>query len=451
LGVGWEHAAAFVSIVGGTAAIAFAALFFRDAFDARVAWLGAALLVFHARAVEFSSDVQTDGLYGGFFLAGVWLAWRALARRSAAWAAFAGVAAGLAYLTRPEGLGLVLFLGLGAAVAAIAGSLRAGEAARVVAAASICAALVAGPYAFALSRGGDLAVTQKKSLRTLAGVPAAPRPAAASTAPARRLVPLYDAAPPVPDRGEDGHAVLRATSRVERAVAASRMVARTEKSALRYGPLVLLAAGLVAARGRPGRRGLFVFGCAALYTSVLWALAYQVGYVSRRHALWPLIPLLGYAGLGALALGSVVARRTGRDAVAFGAALVLVGAVAIGEAAGQREPRRVEERPARRAAEWLRASASPGPLITDRLRLGYYAGMPYVPFVRADDAELRAFFETAFDPARGSEGARYVLLDDPDDVAAARRAAGDRLRVLHRETEGGREAWVFERIDAPAP
>ena len=73
-------------------------------------WLGAALLVVHSRAVEFSSDVQSDGLYVGLFAAATWLAWRAIGSRRASLAAGAGVAAGLAYLTRPEGLGVALVL-----------------------------------------------------------------------------------------------------------------------------------------------------------------------------------------------------------------------------------------------------------------------------------------------------------------------------------------------------
>lgn len=453
LGAGWENAAALVSVLGGTAAIGFAALFFRDAFDARVAWLAAGLLVFQARAVEASSDVQSDGLYAGLFLAGVWLAWRAFDRRSMASAAFCGVAAGLAYLTRPEGLGIAIVAAGLAAANVVTGRATVREALRIAAAISLCAAFFAAPYAIAISRGADsFALTHKKSLRELAGVAADPAPAAAAPQQARaRLVPLRDLVPPEPDRGEDGRAVMRAGTSGRRAFEATRMVARTEKSALRYGPLVLLAIGLWVARGTPGRRGVFVLSIAALYTVVLWVLAYRVGYVSRRHALPPLAPLLGYAGLGAAAIGAWLARASGRERIAHAAAIALVGAVAAGEIVGQLEPRRAEERSARIAAEWLRSNAPAGPVVTDRLRLGYYAGMPYVPFVRADDAALRAFFTEAFDPARGKDGARYVLLDDPEDVAAARRAAGDRMRVLHRVGQGKHEAWVFERTDPPPP
>jgi Gpi18-like mannosyltransferase len=82
VGFDWESAGALVGVAGGTAAVAFLFLFVRDAFGAPAAWIGAGLLALHSRAVEFSSDIQSDGLYLGLFLAGVWFGWRAWTRRA---------------------------------------------------------------------------------------------------------------------------------------------------------------------------------------------------------------------------------------------------------------------------------------------------------------------------------------------------------------------------------
>jgi hypothetical protein len=434
--------------------VGFATAFYRDAFGAPAAWLAGALLAVHSRAVEFSSDVQSDGLYFGLFGAAVWLAWRARERRSLACATACGVVSGLAYLTRPEGLGVALVLAGLAAGAWLVRDWRGREAFGIAASVLAAAAIVAAPYALAISqRGEGLALTHKKSVRAMAGLPATPTavtpaPTTPRDATPSPQTPLVELVPARPDRGEDTFAVMRATTRTERAWAALRMVARTERSALRYGPFGLLAIGLYAARGRPRRRGVFVLALAAFYTAVLYALTIEVGYVSRRHALPPLLPLLGYAGLGALAIGA----RLARDRLAPGAiATALVLAVAAGEIASQWSPRRAEERAALSAAHWLRDRGASGSLVTDRMRLGYYAGMAYVPFVRADDAALRSFFDRALDPARGQAGARFVLLDDPEDVAAVQRAAGSRLRLVHQAEEGGRRAWVFERTDLPSP
>ena len=99
---------------------------------------------------------------------------------------------------------------------------------------------------------------------------------------------------------------------------------------------------------------------------MLFGLTYFSGYVSRRHALPPLLPLYGYVGLGAIALGTWIARAAARGGVRglrrYLAArdrsrvAVLVG---LGELATQREPRRADERAARAAAEWLRDTATP--------------------------------------------------------------------------------------------
>jgi hypothetical protein len=441
LGLAWEPAAASVAVAAGTAAVGVAFVLLRDLFGPAAAWIGAGLLAIHSRAVEYSSDVQTDGPYLALFLAGVWLSWRAWNRASPGLAACAGVAAGLAYLTRPEGIGLV---GVALALAGIAwtrGWWSAALATRWTVACACAAALCAGPYVVALGHTrGAWTLTQKKSVRAMLGgeapAPTAPLPAPLAVAPASPPWSIAGRA----DRGEDGLAVVKASSRGERALAAARMLARTARSALRYGPLALLVAGLAAARGRPSRRGVFVCVLLAAYGAVLYALTYQQGYVSRRHALPPLVPLLGYAGLGALALGTLLARGRAERARALAAAIAV--AVAGGELLSQVEPRRADERAARAAAEWLRDHGEPGPVAADRLRLGYYAGMPYIPLARVDDPTLGSFLDRA--------GARYVLLDDPADIEALRRIAGDRFRPLHRETLEGQEAWVFERA-APAP
>jgi hypothetical protein len=286
---------------------------------------------------------------------------------------------------------------------------------------------------------------------------AAPAPIPRRTAAAS---PLHAAIPPSAavaraqiDRGEDGLAVVRAGSTPERAFASARMLLRTSKSAFRYGALLLLVAGLVAARGRPSQRAFFVAAIAAAYAVVLYTLTFSMGYVSRRHALPPLLPLFGYVGLGALAFGSWLANLSGRrryawlgraSPLAIGVSIAVL--VAVGELATQREPRREEDGAARAAAEWLRDHRPSAPLATTRLRLGYYAGMPYVPLVRVE-AMAR---ESQLDEYLDQVGVRYLLLDDAEELEAVRRVEGERLTVLHSVRQGGREAWVFERVESPA-
>lgn len=445
-GVGWEDAGALVSIAGGTLAVACVALFCREAFGATAGWIAGGLLAVHSRAVEYSSDVQSDGLYLGLFALALWTAWRAIGARSARWAAATGAIAGFAYLTRPEGLGIALILAAWAFAAAAFARWTRREAAGVVAAVAIAAALVAAPYAASISRpGAGFALTHKKSAALAGATP----PSLAQAPPP--IAPAAQTAPDRTDRGEEGLAVARAPSAARRVWEALWMEARTLKSSFRYGPLALALAGVASCFAWPGRRGRFALTVAAVYTAVLFGLTLQSAYVSRRHALPPLLPLFGYAGLGAIWVGAWIARSARRPAAATLLAGAVAAAIGAGEIAGQIEPRRAEERASVEAARWLRDHAAPAPLVTDRQRLGYYAGMPYVPFVRADDAVLRSFFDRVLDPAAGQAGARYVLLDDPDDVAAVRRTAGTKLRQMHRIQRGGREAWIFERAESATP
>jgi len=247
-------------------------------------------------------------------------------------------------------------------------------------------------------------------------------------------------------------AVLVARTRAARAYAAAKMLARTAKSSMRYGVLALVLLGLAAARGRPGPRGRFLGVLWATHLGLLYVFTFAIGYVSRRHTLPALLPALGYAGLGAAAAGAWIQTRArwlwsrgGPALVAEGsavprwslAATLMVAAVAAGELARQIPPRRGEELAGRRAAEWLADHApAVAPVAATRLRLGYYARMPYVPLGGVADAALGPYLARA--------GARYVVLDEPGRVAAVAGASGLRVEPLQHLEAGGGEAWVFE-------
>ncbi len=472
VGFDWESAGALVGVAGGTAAVGFLFLFLRDTFGAPAAWIGAGLLAVHSRAVEFSSDVQSDGLYAGLFLAGVWFGWRAWSQRSLRWAAAAGIASGLAYLTRPEGLGLACVLIALAALEWLRGRWRIAPALRLAGVVAAASALCVAPYVIALAQhSGAWALTHKKQVPQWAGGAAASAKLVAPPAEQSDATrsPLLAPIPPGVsaqraqlDRGEDGLSVDQAVSKPARVLASANMLLRTSRSAFRYGVLVLVIAGLVVARGRPSQRAVFVGAIFVAYAALLYALTFLLGYVSRRHALPPLLPLFGYAGLGAFALGSGLDRLLARRGIAWqrrvsplwvGASIaVLVG---IGELATQRAPRREEDRAARAAAEWLRDHQPPGPLAATRLRLGYYARMPYVPLVRvkavSPESPLDHGTDQILDQYLDDVGVRYLLIDDPKELEAVRRVEGSRLRPLHSVQKGGREAWVFERVPRIAP
>ncbi len=453
---GFEGAAVAVSALSGGASVAFLYVWLKDAFDRDVARVGAWLLALHPHAIAFSSDVQSDGLYLALFLAGVALLWRALDSGRPGVAAPAGAASGLAYLARPEGLGLAVFAGVVGLtrLASGRGSRRRG--------AAWLAALTAGfgllfvPYAWALrSHTGVWALTQKKGLSELTGIgperPHADRadridPALAASLIAehpfletvlngpRRTAPSRALAPPAP-----------AATGLQRHLVAFDELQEELSGALRPALCVLLALGILARRGRPGPVGRFVLALVSLYLALLYALSYGAGYVSERHTLPVVVLLFGYVSLGVSRAGAValtLARRrldgwSPRAAVGVGMALTLIAL-----APEALRERRSERAPSRLAAEWLRGDPERGGVAAPRQRVAYYADAPYV--------FLPWLPESAIVDALRAAGARHLIVDDArlgEDPAL--RAASAALQLVHRVRGTTRDAYVFA-LDPPA-
>jgi len=467
----WEGAAAAVSIACGGVSVGLLWALLRRAFGRDAAWLGALFLAVQPRAIEQSSDVQSDGLYLALFLAGALALWLALERRRAALAAWTGVLAGLAYLTRPEGIGIVLAGGLLLALEAVRRRMPPGRAVALALVMGAALLLVMAPYLVALRTvGGSWSLTQKKSVGRLLLLEAGPAPeslaaveaardaagAAPGTAAARpRQPPPAGAAGPGPPGAEAPPAWALELRRAGRAV--SGLWDAIAKAA-RPWFLVLLVAGAWLRRGWPGPGGRFVLAFLAVYLPVLLAQSFQYGYVSGRHVM-PLLALcFGYLAPAVRTLAGLARRaaaRAGRPGLSERAAvagvLALVVAVALGQAL---KPERPRARAARAAADWLAAQpAAPGAVAAGKGRLAWYAGRPHVPFYGQPRGE-------AFLASLRSGGARYLIARgaDLDEFPELREGEGRPLRLLHVASWGGEEARVYElaeaeptRAQAPAP
>lgn len=463
----WEAAALAVSVIGGTVSVLALYVFLRDAFDARIATFGAFLFAISPYAVRFTSDVESEGVYLAFFVTALALLWRGLGRDldTAGPGLFlaAGLSAGLAYLTRPEGAGLVL---IGAGLLALKwrrGDWQSGRVVRAGAGLVAGAAVVAAPYLWVLAgRPGGLMFSGKKSVMRILGFSGA-----ASGPPATDLanLPLLGLVfftvigllmfailrlrTSRPGRPRGGMGVRLAIGLVllvgwqllwpgELEEFASVVI-----STLRPEVAVLVALGLYAASTRESQpRDAFVAVILVFYGALLIGLLFNYGYLSRRHVL-PLVPLvLGYAGMGAIWLVDRVCRGRPRLAKAFAPAGVLAGlaCVMLGIAAPKALHDHREDVLAQRlAAEWLRDPAlRPGPVASNKRRAGYYAGRRWFPLT--EGSELRSLDSLL------RERVRYIVVDDRvlgyrDQMFAT---PGFDLRELHRVAVGGRTAMVYE-------
>jgi 4-amino-4-deoxy-L-arabinose transferase-like glycosyltransferase len=478
-----ERAGIVISLLGGSAAVVALYAFLREAFDLHVARVGAIMLALNPYAVRYSADVQSDSIHLWLFLVSVTLLYRALRTQSPRLATITGVVSGLAYLTRPEGVGVVLVGVVLVSVAWIRGSWGADRAARWLA--GLCSGLVAAavPYLLAIrSLTGHWIFSQKKSVLSLVGFDLE-RLEVVSGDPALNVLSGWGLAVLLGASAIALYFAWRGLDQV-RGSPASRM--RIGAGALSGGVALLLALALWLApeqtmyflailasslrpelvlllvigigsrvsRGPQGR-SLFISAFCAVYAVVLFGLLLHYGYLSRRHTLPPLSLLLGYAALGCIVLADqlrALPERLGIRDSAFGrwprdvwlsALIVILLAVSLPKTLSDY---RAEELAGRLAAEWL-AGQSQGPeyVAANRSKLGYYARRRWFPL--REEGMLLGLERFR----RG--GVRYVVIEEDalDEQLAPISPLNEHEQLVllerHRVEVRGRHAVVFEMVE----
>jgi hypothetical protein len=429
----------------------------KSAFGPTTAWIGAALLAVNPYSVEFSADVQSEGLFQLAFLLAVAFGWSALKRARPSLAGWAGVMAALAYLTRPEGLGVAVGVGLVGAFQLVRRKWTFGTGAAWGLALTLGVLATIAPYVVWLRvDNGHWTLSQKKSVAALTGAVRDIRARPSLGLAPGAEVPLSPEVASIRYRWRHKAAEEREAQGIPDRVEGQPMgdaVARvflTTQSALRPEIVVFALLGLALARGRPGLRGQLMIGVLVVYALVLWGLAVNYGYLSRRHVLAPATLLLGYAALAVPVVGRVllgwIARLRGRagatpnPALATGLALALVLGIAVGKLM---RPQRSDNRVEREVAEWIgdlpAADAPQGPVASGKRRVAYYAGAPWFPLRKIpEEAPLVTALRLA--------GVRYVVADQDDvdtwkDLEEPERAG---LRVVFSARVEGQTATVFE-------
>jgi len=449
---GFVSAAVLVSMLAGVASVLCLYLFVRSAFGVAAAWPAALALAVHPYALRFSADVQSDGLYLALFLASLAALWVALRGGAPALAGWAGTFSGLAYLTRPEGVGVavvgsLLGMGLGG-VRVLRGQDSATRWLSWLAALVGACLLTMTPYLVSMRvETGRWQLSKKKSLERVAFLDE--ETAAAPAGPASISTSSSTPAPhePVPALANS----QAEASPPRRSVSLGLLSGFFSTLGSTVGPeiLLLLLFGVFTCRGRPGLRGVFVLALLGSYTAVLLSQDFHYGYLSRRHVLPPFVLTFGYAGVGLPALGETLvsvgervfrARPTPRPRLALGLGLLCLLVPSLGKEFRPHDHRGLAER---RAAEWLRAEGlALGPVAASKDRVAYYADAPFVSLHQAPEAGLVANLR--------ARGARYLIVEEDggEGSRAAQHAREEGLPMLHHVQAGGREAWVYA---LPAP
>lgn len=109
-----EYAGQAVSILMGTLSLLPFYFLVRDIFGGEIPWVSSLLFAIHPFLVRYSGEAISEPTYIFFFIFSVWMAWKALKYERTIFYFSFGLLTALAYLTRPEGIGLLfgLFLWL---------------------------------------------------------------------------------------------------------------------------------------------------------------------------------------------------------------------------------------------------------------------------------------------------------------------------------------------------
>ncbi len=105
-----EISGTIVSVFFGTLTVIVFYLVGKSVFDRKISFVSSVILAFHPYAVRFSVDIISESTYFFFFISALGLGFFAIAKRKYSLFALTGICVALAYLARPEGIGIILIV-----------------------------------------------------------------------------------------------------------------------------------------------------------------------------------------------------------------------------------------------------------------------------------------------------------------------------------------------------
>ncbi len=371
-----DSAAIIVSILAGVLTVVAitcaTARLVRGSGARRVTLATGLVAAVHPRAVNYSAEISSDGVFLACVTLAVATLLAGIERRSASRQVAAGLLAGLAYLARPEGL----FVGAVVALWMATTAMREREVGRVVSVgARVALGTVIGvaPYVGAIHEiSGEWALSMKPSVGAVGltniteetgEVPA--------TSPHgwAEVVPAAAASPAPSDQTPRTRVIVAYPAQRDDPIAKT---AEVTLGTLRPEGVILFVIGALAMAARRDRRALL----AAIVTLMLaWCALTTVhvashGYISNRHQMiaWALAtPCMG-AGLVALA-------RRDRPLAWRVPAWALLALLLVSMTHYATWPRRYDEVYVAHAAEWSRSVTEPDAAVAiPRRRWGHATG-----------------------------------------------------------------------------
>ncbi len=431
----FETAGYIISIIMGSLAVIPLYYLGRNIFGETAGLVGAFLFVFHPYMVRFSADVLTDPTYLCFFLSALWFGYCGLEGRGTRWFILSGVFGGLAYLTRPEGIGVVGLVGLWIIGGSIL-NLRQNWWSMIGKGMTVLVAFLifAMPYIIYLhEETGRWILTKKKSVGVLIGIDEfqLPEPEIPGQ-PSSMLVPdhgersfpgLFSSALAAAPGDDQGPKPKGLASHITSCFKVLNKFAETVHPVL--FPLFLLSLGWRIRRGESQRGDFYLLSHIIFYYFVLCLLVVTYSYtVSRRHLL-PLNALvLLWSGDGLVLIAQWVSARAASTwkarwrGLSKETLLVLLCLMILIMLPKTLKVMRKDKLGVKEAGVWIQSQGIESPVeISNFTRIGYYAGgthldLPTLPPQRQMDAIERSgahFLGLPFPESKESLGGGGLL------------------------------------------
>ncbi len=367
----WQRAAQIAAVIAGVLLVIPLYLIALELFGSSSAWL-ACLLIY---LVPYSGHVMADALSEGTFLLfwsfGVWASIKLLRTGRLAWLLPVVVASVLAYLTRPEGLVILLSLVAALVILTFRPALEFPASTRRQALGLLLVASLAAAGPFMLLKGG---ISSKPSMSRLLGL--APKAGAMAVERER----------PLDSDQRVSQTVFLAARALIKAVPRATTI-----------PLLLLAPlGIVAScRSQAGRRSwLFLGIMLGLSAVALMRVHAMAGYCTPRHALVVAWILILASGAGLEQVIASLSRRVSRwlpdrwpiRRIESALVTIALGGWLLAWGPALAAPIDSGFEGYRRAGEWLATSAGAKERVLDLKGLAlYYAGKPGYTFTNLSD------------------------------------------------------------------
>ncbi len=396
-----ELSGTITSVTFGSLTVIILYLIGKDVFDRRISFVSTIILALHPYAVRFSAEIISESTYFFFFVSAFGLGFFAIKNRKPLLFALTGISSALAYLARPEGIGIIIIVASWCILKDIINIkvLWKGKLISIlVLVISFC--VFSMPYLIYIKKEtGHWCITKKKKISELAGVKKT------SHVNSNRLVEKKGT-----KKKNSGMDIVKQTTKrkPELKKHLSCILHIADKYLSIFHPLLFmfLIIGIITwSRIRKERFfGLYILTIFALYFFVLYRLGIthmiddsDFVYPSKRHLMPLVIPTLFCAGIGVYTTGAWMHEKLQRNRFIVGFKeilrdrwmfqLIVLMVVVSALLPKTLKPLRFEKLGIKVVGQWVKEhSNKPDPVIlSSSVRVAYYASAKLIRIDKHND------------------------------------------------------------------